>query len=445
MKNKTPLLFLTLSITALILGILFGLFSALQYVIPDFLKNYIPFSKMRPFHVTSVISWVILCATGSIYYFLTQVEKLNIYSNKLIKLHFLIFLLTGIGVYISFITGKMEGKEYLAYTPILTLPILIGWLMFGINYFKTVYKNVKQWPVYYWMWGTGIVFMLYHLCEAHFWMIPSLKAHYIKDIMVQWKSYGSFVGSWNMLVYGISIYLMTKIKGGERFARGKKVFFFYFLGLTNLMFGWAHHTYIIPMQPWIRYVAYGVSMTEWILLAHIIYSWKQSLHVEKKDIHGMAYKFLMTADFWVFLNIILALLFSIPAINFFTHGTHITVAHSMGTTIGINTSILFASLFFIASKLNLKGINYRVLAKKGLISYNICLLLFWCTLLIAGVKKSHWMYFTKDILFTEMQESLYYIYISFFICGLGLVTSILIITIPLLKNFIKHLRLKTTV
>lgn len=117
----------------------------------------------------------------------------------------------------------------------------------------------------------------------------------------------------------------------------------------------------------------------------------------------------------------------------------------MGTTIGINTSILFASLFFIASKLNLKGLNYRVLAKKGLISYNICLLLFWCTLLIAGVKKSHWMYFTKDILFTEMQESLYYIYISFFICGLGLVTSILIITIPLLKNFIKHLRLKTTV
>ncbi len=445
MKNKTPLLFLTLSITALILGILFGLFSALQYVIPDFLKNYIPFSKMRPFHVTSVISWVILCATGSIYYFLTQVEKLNIYSNKLIKLHFIIFLLTGIGVYISFITGKMEGKEYLAYTPILTLPILIGWLMFGINYFKTVYKNVKQWPVYYWMWGTGIVFMLYHLCEAHFWMIPSFKAHYIKDIMVQWKSYGSFVGSWNMLVYGISIYLMTKIKGDERFARGKKVFFFYFLGLTNLMFGWAHHTYIIPMQPWIRYVAYGVSMTEWILLAHIIYSWKQSLHVEKKDIHSMAYKFLMTADFWVFLNIILALLFSIPAINFFTHGTHITVAHSMGTTIGINTSILFASLFFIASKLNLKGINYRVLAKKGLISYNICLLLFWCTLLIVGVKKSHWMYFTKDILFTEMQESLYYIYISFFICGLGLVASILIITIPLLRNFIKHLRLKTPV
>lgn len=441
MKNKTPILFLILSITALILGMLFGLFSALQYVLPDFLKDYIPFSKMRPFHVTSVISWIILCATGSIYYFLSKVERLEMYSNKLIKGHFLIFVLTGIAVYISLISGKMEGKEYLAYTPVLTIPILLGWLVFGINYFKTVKNTIKGWPVYYWMWGTGIVFMFYHLCEAHFWMIPSFKAHYIKDITVQWKSYGSFVGSWNMLVYGISIYLMTKIKGNESFARGKKVFFFYFLGLTNLMFGWAHHTYIIPMQPWIRYVAYGVSMTEWILLAHIIYSWKLSLSKQKKETYGMAYKFLMTADFWVFLNLVLALLFSIPAINFFTHGTHITVAHSMGTTIGINTSILLAALFFIVNKLKPGTLNFKR-AKNGLIAYNVSLLLFWVTLLSAGVKKSHWMYFTKDILFSEMQSSLHYVYVAFFIFGIGLATSIVVITIPLLRVFLKALTIR---
>ena len=47
----------------------FGLFAALQYVVPEFFKDYIPFNKMRPFHVTTVISWIILCATGSIYFF----------------------------------------------------------------------------------------------------------------------------------------------------------------------------------------------------------------------------------------------------------------------------------------------------------------------------------------------------------------------------------------
>ena len=433
MKNRTPLLFIIIGLSALLLGVFFGLFASLQYIIPAFLKAYIPFNKMRPFHVTSVISWIILCATGSIYFYITHVERFKLFSNKLIKVHFIIFLLTGVGIYISFLTGKMEGREYLAYTPILTIPILIGWILFGVNYFKTLIKNVKNWPVYYWMWGTGIVFMIYHLCEAHFWMIPSFRAHFIKDISVQWKSYGSFVGSWNMLVYGIAIYLMSKIKKDTNLAHGKTVFFFYFLGLTNLMFGWAHHTYIIPLQPWIRYVAYAVSMTEWVVLAHIIYSWVKSLSDEDKKKYCMVYKFLKAADFWIFLNIILALLFSIPAINFFTHGTHITVAHSMGTTIGINTTILLASVFFILQK---TLPNYKMdsrFIKRSYYMFNISLFFFFCTLLLAGVKKSNWMYFTKGIHFSEMQDSLYYVYIAFFVLGLCLVFSIVSLAVVLLK------------
>ena len=172
MKNKTAFLFLILALCALLFGVFFGLFASLQYIFPDFLKTYIPFTKMRPFHVTSVISWIILCATGSIYFFITQIEKLNLYSSKLSRIHFIIFFLTGIGIYLSFIFGKMEGREYMAYPPFLTIPIVVGWLLFGINYFKTIIKNVSNWPVYYWMWGTGIVFMMYHLLEAQLWLFP---------------------------------------------------------------------------------------------------------------------------------------------------------------------------------------------------------------------------------------------------------------------------------
>ncbi len=436
MKNKTPILFITAALSALLLGMFFGLFASLQYIFPDFLKEIIPFTKMRPFHTTTVISWIILAATGSIYFFITEVEKIAFRFPKLPKIHFIIFMFTGVGIYLSYIFDKMEGREYLAYTPILTIPILIGWVLFGINYFKTIRKKVKNWPVYYWMWGTGIVFMIYHLCEAHLWLIPSFRETFIKDITVQWKSYGSFVGSWNMLVYGIAIYLMSKVKNNINVARGKTTFFFYFLGLTNLMFGWAHHTYIIPTQIWIRYLAYGVSMTEWVVLFHIIYTWKKSLSPKIIEDNRVVYQFLVAADFWVFLNIILALLFSIPAINFFTHGTHITVAHSMGTTIGINTSILLAAMFFIVSKLKNEAFMFRKL-KITYYAYNGFLLLFLCTLLYAGVIRGNWMYFTKDIPFSEMQNSLYYTYIAFFIFGIGLVWSILKIAIVLLKPLIK--------
>ena len=217
------------------------------------------------------------------------------------------------------------------------------------------------------------------------------------------------------------------------------------MGLSNLMFGWAHHTYIIPMQPWIRYAAYAISMTEWVLLIHIIYNWKNSLSPKTKEEFSLVYKFLITADIWVFINLILALLISIPAINYFTHGSHITVAHSMGTTIGINTSILFAALFFVTSqlKVNFKGITAYI--KRSCLLYNSILFLFWITLIIIGVKRNYWTYFQKDMSFTEMHDSTYYLYLTFFIFGVFLVLALLLIISPLLKTLIQSLSNTTRV
>ena len=440
MKSKFPLYFLIFAISSLLLGILFGLLASLQYLFPDFLKEYLPFSRLRPLHVTSVISWIILGATGIIYYFLNAIEKLNFYSEKLIKTHLIIYLITGISIYISYFFGYIKGREYLAFAPFFVIPILVGWALFGINYFKMLRKNVSDWPVYYWMWGTGIVFMFYHLCEAHLWILDYFRRDFIKDMTVQWKSYGSFIGSWNMLVYGISIYVMTRIKNDTKIARSKTAFFFYFLGLTNLMFGWAHHTYILPTQPWIRYVAYGVSMTEWLILGSIIYNWKKSLPKIDQENHPMATRFIMATEFWIFLNLVLAILFSIPAINFFTHGTHITVAHSMGTTIGINTTILFSALLFIVVSVNKKFNSNLVWMKLGFWIYNLSLFFFWCSLLIAGFKRSYWMYGSKGKLFSEMQDSLLTVYVAIMIFGVGIVIAISMISIPILKQLLRKVK-----
>lgn len=433
MKSKMPLYFLIFALIALLLGMSFGMTASFQYILPDFIKEYLPFSKLRPFHVTSVIAWIILSATGSIYFFLTYVERFKLFSRLLVKLHFVIFLLTGIAIYIAYAIGYTEGREYFAFPSILMIPILLGWVFFGINYFKILYKNIKGWPIYYWMWGTGIVFMTYHLMEAHFWLFDFFRLNFIKDFSVQWKSTGSFTGSWNMLVYGISIYLMAKIKKDSNVATNKAAFFFYFLGLTNLMFGWAHHTYFVPTQPWIRYVAYAISMTEWIVLASIIYNWKRSVLKVEKENHPMAYRFLLATDFWIFINIIIALLFSIPAINYYTHGTHITVAHSMGTTIGINTTILFSALYFIVHYLYPKYETNKKWIRRAFISFNINLFLFCTSLFIAGVKRSYWMYITKEGSFSEMQDSMIPYYILFFIFGIGIFISLLIVIIPIFK------------
>ncbi len=426
--NKYPFYFIAVGLISLLLGLLCGLLAGFQYVLPDFIKEALPFTVLRPLHTLFVVSWILLSAIGGIYYYIQNANQ------NLVKWHFWVFILTGIGITVSYLSKNFEGKEYLEFPSYFYFPIALGWILFGVNYFRTMIPHFKNWPAYYWMWGTGIVFMIYHFTEAHLWMLPYFRNNYIQNISMQWKAGGSYVGSWNMLVYGTALYVMSKISTDETCATSKKAFFFYLLGLTNLMFGWAHHIYIIPNAPWIRYFAYSISMTEWIVIISIIYDWKKSLSEEKKINYSLAYRLMIVADIWVFLNLLLALLLSIPSINLFTHGTHITVAHSMGTTIGINTLILLSSIAYlletekILEKLSQKRINI------GIKIFNYSFLLFWCILLLMGAKKSYWTYFRQDISFSQFQDSLHWMYILFTLFGIGILVGLYCIVFEFLKG-----------
>lgn len=258
----------------------------------------------------------------------------------------------------------------------------------------------------------------------------------MRDITVQWKASGAMVGSWNMLVYGTAFYVMEKMSGDEKVASSKLTFFFYFLGLTNLMFNWGHHTYIVPASPWIRDIAYIISMTELLILGNIIWNWRKTLSSAAKTFHLLPFRFFTASDVWIFINLVLAIAISVPFINRFTHGTHITVAHAMGTTIGINTFILFASVFYLiglqGGTTSLKYIN------AGFWILNISLLIFWISLIAAGV--------TKTVVLSNggtfalaIQKMLPYFY-SFFIAGIGILAGILLIAIPALVSCIQKVR-----
>ncbi len=441
MNKKIPIAFVVAALCVLIGGALVGVLAAIQYLEPTFLKETLPFNRLREIHVTSAISWIVLSATGGVYFYITKELGHQIFSGKLAVFHLILFILTGLGIYISIFTGNMGGREYLTFLPVLMIPILLGWIVFGVNYFKTLLANVKGWPVYLWMWGTGIVFMVFHLCEANLWIFDHFRMNFVRDLTVQWKSYGSFTGSWNMLVYGTAIFLMARIKKDENVARTKIAFFFYFLGLTNLMFGWAHHIYPVPSQAWIRYLAYAISMTEWLVLGYMLTNWIKSLSAKEKKENFFPYRLLVITDIWVFGNVLMAVLISIPAINHYSHGSHITVAHSMGTTIGINTPILLASATFMCS-----CINEMILEKMqktlsyGLALFNISLIVFLASLIIAGSIKGQWMYSENSAFYSVLTEQIKPYIRYFLFAGIGVFVGVTIVAAPVLKFMTAKLR-----
>jgi nitric oxide reductase subunit B len=109
----------------------------------------------------------------------------------------------------------------------------------------------------------------------------------------------------------------------------------------------------------------------------------------------------------------------------------------MGTTIGINTTILLASILYIIAKINPDFDCKSRQLQIGFSIFKVSFFVFWISLLLAGIKKSHWMYFTKDISFAEMQVSLYGYYCMFLFSGIGIFIGLCLIIIPLINELKK--------
>lgn len=432
--NKTVKDFLLLALILLVTGIFFGVVGGLQYIFPVWLQGWLPFTKIRPLHVSLVISWIFTAATAGVYYYLPQITGKPLFSEKVAKVHLILLLLSTIAILICYFFGVFGGREYLEFPPLLALPVVIYWILFMINYFMTIRKKLERVPIYLWMWTTGLIFFLITFAEAYLWLIPWFRDNIVRDITVQWKAMGAMVGSWNMMVYGTGFYVMEKISGNDKVTRSPFTFFFYFLGLTNLMFNWGHHTYIVPASSWIKNVSYIISMTELLILGNIIYYWSHTLSEAKKNFHIVPYRFLAAADVWIFINLCLAIIISVPGINFYTHGTHITVAHAMGATIGINTMILLASLYFIADQQSSKFVSsYFKSIRLGFWIVNISLLFFWLSLVGSGIVKA--IEKENGTVFQQMMLKLSPWFEVFSGSGIGILAGIVIIALPMLKIF----------
>ena len=405
-------LFLLAGLLALWCGALFGVIGAWQHVIPG-VVDAIPFVKSRPLHVSLVVAWIFLGAVGGVYHYLPKLAGIPLHAPKLAWWHLGIFLGTGLLIIASYLAGRFGGREYWEFPPVLGIPIAVGWMLLVYNFFRTAARRRGPWPAYLWMWATGIVFFLLTFAEAHLYLAPGLSGNMVRDLTVQWKAYGALTGSWNMLVYGTGMVVMERIGGDARPALSRTAYLLFALGFTNLLFGWAHHIYPVPAASWLRILAYAISMTEWLLLVRMIRAWRGTLDAGLKQRHSLPHRFLFASEVWVFINLGLALLISIPAINLFTHGTHITVAHAMGSTIGINTTILFASVFFIA------GGTLTRSARAGFWIFNASLLLFWLCLVGAGMVKG-WLTVTTDMAFQPIMDRAWPFIAGFAVSGIGL-------------------------
>jgi nitric oxide reductase subunit B len=414
--------YIRVALILLALTLILGMVSSWAFIYPENYTKWLPFHQLHALHVSAAIFWIITAATASIIYLRKNEFKTSgSWHNSLFMI---LWLASIIAVFICYALKKFGGREYWEFPPYLSLPLLLSWILFMIGYYRDLRRVRGRVPLYVVMWSTGILFFLITFLEQYVWQIPWFRESFLKEITVQWKANGSMVGAWNQMIYGTLFFLMVKLGGDETVISSRKAKFFYFLGLTNLMFNWGHHIYNVPGAAWIRHVGYAVSMTEWLFLINILYGFRAKLSEAARMRHFIVYRFMFAAEIWVLANLLLAIMMSVPAINRYTHGTHITVAHAMGATIGINTMILLAGLGYIIDIENITAAKRKIVFLCFSLT-QVSLIVFWAALIAAGLIKGYRSVAMHITNFSELMAPVMPLLKVFAVAGIGLAMGLI--------------------
>jgi len=267
-------LYIVFALLMLLAALVFGLVATWAFLNPELYNRFLPFYQVRPFHVSAALFWILSGATCGIVLYQNTELPFSAPGRKLAQVFMLSWMAVILIIFGCYALRIFGGREYWEFPPVICIPLLFIWLLLMLSYFIPWLKAKGPKPLYIWMWSTGLLFFLLTFIEQNLWQIPWFRYSLLREVTVQWKSNGSMVGAWNQIIYGTSLYLMVQLSGDKSIARGPRAFFFYFLGLSNLMFNWGHHIYNVPTAQWIRHGAYIISMTELLFLWNMIRSFK---------------------------------------------------------------------------------------------------------------------------------------------------------------------------
>ncbi|MFQ5766939.1 MAG: cbb3-type cytochrome c oxidase subunit I, partial [Acidobacteriota bacterium] len=248
--------------------------------------------------------------------------------------------------------------------------------------------RLKGRPVYIYMWSVAIPLFVVTYMEGHLYLLERISDQPVRDIALQWKSNGVLVGSFNLLAYGSLMYVVGRIRAEDSYAYSRTAFALFCVGVLNTFTNYGHHTYHLPQTPWIHWIAFVVSMLETIILAKLLLDIMGLRRVPSSPPSmRVPDLFVRSAMLWTLLMLMVSLLIAIPPLNALIHGTHVVVAHSMGSMLGIDSMILFGA--FAYAMVWLKGAHHPVVrdrrVRRAVPLVNLFLGVFWSAFLIRGL------------------------------------------------------------
>ncbi|HEY3488490.1 MAG TPA: cbb3-type cytochrome c oxidase subunit I [Candidatus Deferrimicrobiaceae bacterium] len=337
-----------------VLQVVLGLYLAFNYTftVPQAVVDVFPFATARAFHTNLLVLWMLLGFMGGTYYIVPEESQSEIWSPFLAYLQLAALLATGVVALVGFAFGWTKGRPLLEIPFPLNLVVVAGALIFLFNIGMTMIR-AGRWTVIQGTLLGGLVF----LAGLYLFGIP-----FYRNLVIDWYYWWWVIhlwveGAWELVTGSIMAFILMKLTGVDRAVVEKWLYVEIGLFLFTGVAGTGHHYYWIGAPTYWLWVGGVFSALEPLPIVLMLVDTMH--HVKRRRAPvvnpltwtyaiGCAVFHLVGAGVWGFLH-------TLPQINYYTHGSQVTVSHGHLAFFGAYALLNLTTFYFAMPRL--KGIE----------------------------------------------------------------------------------------
>ena len=399
-----------LAVLGFVMTAVLGLLGAGRLALPIAVFDWLSFTRLRPLHTFYSIAAIVSGVIGLIHYAMPAAERERYGASLAIQ-----FVSMGCFVVAGSWTlalGLGSGREYLSWTAPVAVFLLLPLLIAFYQVLSSRRSLERLSPEGLWLFGVGTGFLCVGLIESYLWMIPAIGHHPVRDLTIQWHGIDAFIAGVNVCLYGASMFLM------DRKARPLRSRTLLIVATFSILFTFGHHHYVSPQPRFLKILAFVASMlaiSSFVRHSRAYFASKKAL-VDASDV---VTPLMRSVQLWTIMSLLSGILFAIPQLNLYLHGTYLVVIHAMGSMIGISL-IIYAGVFKSVRRPLTARAARRVRFHVWLVNASVGAL--WLVMGVGGLYKGIMRVDTDYLLFAPKLELMY---VGFVGVGLGLFAGLI--------------------
>lgn len=390
-----------------IVGMLAGLYAAIQIYAPGTSMNFAPttFGRVRPVHTNAVIfAFVGNCIFTGVYYSLQRLCKSRMFSDRLSWIHFWGWQLIIVSAAITLLMGFTTGKEYAELEWPIDIAITLVWVIFGINMFGTIIKR-RESHLYVAIWfyiATWVTVAMLHIVNSIEIPVSFMKSYSwyagVQDALVQWW-YGHNAVAFFLTtpILGLMYYFLPKAANRPVYSYRLSIIHFWALIFLYIWAG-PHHLLYSALPDWAQSLGTVFSIMllapSWGGMLNGLFTLRGAWDKVRED---PVLKFFVVAITCYGMSTFEGPMLSLKNVNAISHFTDWTIAHVHIGGLGWNGFMAFGMLYYLIPRIFNTPLYSKKLATNHFWLGTIGIVLYAVPLYWAGFAQAEmWKQFTEE-------------------------------------------------